>query len=490
MRYFPIFLDLEGKSVVVIGGGEPAMQKVRLLLKTPARIAVVAELPSGELAELAKAGRIVLHCRAFAPADLDGAAIAYAATGDKAANVPIAMAARVRGVLLNVVDEPEPSDFITPAIVDRDPVTVAIGTEGTSPVLARQIKTHLEAYLPAGFGRIARAAGALRNRIADAVPDFTQRRRFWERLLSGPFREAALTGDAPAAETAVAREIFAANAATGQPGRVILIGCGPGAGDLLTLRAQAALQRADVLVIDRLVPNEIVDQARREARRIYVGKTPGKPSASQGDINALMVAEAAQGRIVARLKGGDPFVFGRAAEEMAAVRAAGLDVEVIPGITAAHACAASIGLPLTQRSRLREFAIVTGAVAEGHLDLDWHGLAQNEQAFAVYMGVEAAPLIRSELLAAGASSDLPVVIVENGTLANERAIATTLSDLASCVIAERVQAPAILFFGLDWASVGLARPANVTVFASKTEKPVQPVWTQAAIAEATHWVMG
>ena len=489
MKYFPIFIDLEGRSAVVIGGGEPAVQKVRLLLKTPARITVIDEQPAAELLELAAAGRIALHSRAWTSTDLDGAVIVYGATGDHARNAPIAEAARARGILVNIVDEPAPSTFITPAIVDRDPMVVAIGSEGTSPVLAREIKTHLEAHLPAGFGRIASAAAGLRERVAHAISDLPARRRFWERLLTGPFRDAALAQDAGAGEVAVARELSNTNGALSQPGRVVLIGCGPGAGDLITLRAQQALQRADVLVIDRLVPEEVVEQARREAKRIYVGKTPGGPSAAQEDINAILVREALRGAIVARLKGGDAFVFGRAAEEMAAVRAAGLEVEVIPGITAAHACAARIGLPLTLRKSIREFTILTGATADGELDLDWHALARDNHAFAIYMGVESAVQIRRELLAAGARADTPVTIVENGTLASERAFATVLRDLDACVQDEAVMAPAILFFGLDWAAAGLTRPAHVKTFA-KPATIAEPAWSRAAVAEATHWVMG
>jgi len=489
MKYFPIFIDMEGRDAVVIGGAEPALQKVRLLLKTPVRITVIAEPATAELQEHAAAGRIVLQARAWAPTDLDGAFIVYAATGDHILNAPIAAAARARGILVNVVDEPTPSTFITPAIVDRDPMVIAIGSEGAAPVLAREIKTHLEAYLPAGFGRIARAAAALRERVAHAIADLPTRRRFWEQLLSGPFRDAVLDQNVNAAEDIVSAELSAASTTLDRPGRVILIGCGPGAGDLITLRAQQALQRADVLVIDRLVPNEVVEHARREAKRIYVGKTPGEPSPAQDEINAILVREALQGTIVARLKGGDAFVFGRAAEEMAAVRAAGLDVEIIPGITAAHACAARIGLPLTLRSSVREFTILTGATADGELDLDWRALARDHHAFAVYMGVDSAPLIRRELLAAGAKADTPVVIVENGTLASERAFATVLRDLDACVKDESVQAPAILFFGLDWLTAGLTRPSHVKTFA----KPVavaEPAWSKAAVAEATHWVMG
>jgi len=305
--------------------------------------------------------------------------------------------------------------------------------------------------------------------------------------LSGPYRAAALDGDSTAAESAVVAELAVTGQSLGGPGRVLLIGCGPGAGDLITVRAQQALQTADVLVIDRLVPDEIVEQARREAKRIYVGKTPGGPSASQDDINTILVREALKGQTVARLKGGDAFVFGRAAEEMAAVRAAGLAVEVIPGITAAHACAARIGLPLTLRGQLRAFTILTGATADGELDLDWQALARTGQAFAVYMGVETAGLLRTKLLAAGAREDMPVVVVENGSRANERAFALSLKDLDSCVRSESITAPAILFFGLDWSAAGLSRPSWVKDFARKGDGSA---WSKADVAEATHWVVG
>lgn len=489
MKYFPVFLDMRGKRALVVGGGEPAVQKTRLLMKTAVVITVVAEKPDAELVAWAASGCIALHRRPFEESDLDGVFIAYGATGDHEQNAPIAAAAKARNVLINVVDELDPSDFITPAIVDRDPITIAIGTEGSSPVLAREIKTHLEAHLPPGFGRMARAAGKLRERVAHAVKDISARRRFWERLLQGSFRAAALAGDTQAAERAVARELAAAGSSNREPGRVILIGCGPGAGDLITLRAQLALQRADVLVIDRLVPNEIVEHARREAKRIYVGKTPGGPSTPQDEINATLVREGLQGQVVARLKGGDAFVFGRAAEEMSAVRAAGLNVEVIPGITAAHACAARIGLPLTLRSKLREFTILAGATADGELDLDWRALARHGHAFAVYMGVDNASQIRRELLKAGARPDMPVVIVENGTLVSERAFATMLHDFGACIESERIVAPAILFFGFDWQAAGLTRPSWVKAFTTMTPEFAED-WSQAQVAEATHWVMG
>jgi uroporphyrin-III C-methyltransferase/precorrin-2 dehydrogenase/sirohydrochlorin ferrochelatase len=246
-------------------------------------------------------------------------------------------------------------------------------------------------------------------------------------------------------------------------GRVALIGCGPGDPDLLTLKALQRLQEADVLVVDRLVNPKVLDYARRDAERILVGKTPGGPSTAQAEIDRILVREAQAGKVVARLKSGDPFIFGRAAEEMAALQAAGIPVEVVPGVTAAHACAARIGLPVTLRERVRQFSLVTGTTAEGVPDLDWGALAAEGTAFVIYMGVGNAPLVRGNLIAAGADPATPVVIVENGTRENERAFATTLADLTNCIDERGIEGPAVIFVGLDWADAGLERPEAVTV---------------------------
>ncbi len=428
MRYFPLFADLEQADVLVVGGGEQAAQKVRLLRKTGARVTVVAESVVDELAELAEIGGLWILLRPFQSRDLEGQRLVYAATGDRLLDAAVSRAARARGVPVNVVDAPALSTFITPAIVDRDPVTVAIGTEGAAPVLAREIKTLLETLLPANLGVLARRAQGLRDTVAKTVADPRARRRLWERLLQGPFRRAILRGAEDEAGRILAAELHGADrpAQARALGRVALIGCGPGDPDLLTLKAVQRLQEADVLVVDRLVNPKVLEYARRDAERIFVGKTPGGPTTSQADINRILVREAKAGKMVARLKGGDPFIFGRAAEEMGACQAAGIAVEVVPGITAAHACAARVGLPVTLRERVRHFAVATGATAEGEPDLDWPALAAEGAAFAIYMGVGNAPLLRRNLLAAGADADAPVVIVENGTLETERAIATTL----------------------------------------------------------------
>jgi len=467
MKYFPLFADLENADVLVVGGGEQAAQKVRLLRKTRARITVVAESVTDELRELEDENAIWIVLRVFLARDLEGQRLVYAATGDPLLDAAVSRAAKARGIPVNVVDAPHLSTFIMPAIVDRAPVTVAIGTEGAAPILAREIKTKLEALLPANFGTLARRAQDLRGRVAKAVPNARVRRRVWERLLQCSFRRAVLSGAEDEAGRILAAELQGEDAPASilgrEVGRVALIGCGPGDPDLLTLKALQRLQEADVLVVDRLVNPQILDYARRDAERIHVGKTPRGPATSQAEINRILVREALAGKVVVRLKGGDPFIFGRASEELAALQAAGIAIEVVPGVTAAHACAARIGLPVTLREKVRQFAIVTGTTADGEPDLDWPALARAGAAFAVYMGVNNAPLLRRHLLAAGADPATPVVMVENGTLPGERAVATTLADLTDAIAQLAIAGPAVIFVGLDWSEAGLARPESVIV---------------------------
>lgn len=467
MRYFPIFFDLDGRDVLIVGGGEKALQKLRLLAKTTARLKIVAAEVSEDITGFGTSAgltSLTIERRAFAESDLEGAALVFAASDDAELDARIAAAARARGLPVNVVDGPAQSNFIMPAIVDRDPVIVAIGTEGAAPILAREIKAKLESWLPSQFGRIAQQALAVRRRVQDTIADPVVRRRTWEALLQGVWRSAVLSGESETADRELSRQLEAGGAQEHPLGSVALIGCGPGEPDLITLKAQQHLQAADVLVVDRLVNPAILEYARRDAIRIDVGKEPEGDSALQEDINRILVREALKGHRVVRLKGGDAFVFGRAAEEMAAVRAAGIPVEVVPGITAAHACAASVGLPVTLRTKVRQFAVVTGASADGPLELDWPALAQPGQAFAIYMGVRTAQHFRDKLLGAGAAPHTPVVIVENGTLPNERAVATELSSFAHAIADMGIRGPAVIFVGLEWASAGLSRPEKVEVY--------------------------
>ncbi len=449
--------------MLIVGGGEKALQKVRLLAKTSARLKVVAPEVADDIANAGVAS-LTIERRAFSESDLDGAALVFAATDDVDLDARVAAAGRARGLPTNVVDGPSQSNFIMAAIVDRDPIVVAIGTEGAAPILAREIKAKIESWLPANFGQVAQRAQALRRRVQESIADPIVRRRTWEALLQGGWRKAILDGDSEAADREFARQLAAGDRHESPVGSVALIGCGPGEPDLITLKAQQHLQSADVLVVDRLVNPAILEYARRDAIRIDVGKAPEGDSALQGEINRILVREAMKGHRVVRLKGGDAFVFGRAAEEMAAVRAAGVPVEVVPGITAAHACAASIGLPVTLRTKVRQFAVVTGASADGPLELDWSALAQPGQAFAIYMGVRTAQHFADKLLEAGAAPRTPVVIVENGTLANERALATELASVARAISDSGIHGPAVIFVGLDWETAGLSRPDKVEVY--------------------------
>lgn len=446
MRYFPIFIDLDRQPVLIVGGGETAAQKLRLLARTRARVRLVAAELCPELAEAVAAGRAEWLAEAFQPAQLDGCRLVYAATEDPGLAARVAFAARAAGVPVNAVDRPQLCSFITPAIVDRDPVVVAIGSEGTAPVLVGRIRAMLEAALPVGLGGLARFAQGLRRRVGAAIADGGSRRRFWQRFFAGDVANRFLAGDRAGAEALV--ETALAQPTARRQGSVVLVGAGPGDPELLTLKAHRALQEADVLVVDRLVDPRIVELARRDARRIHVGKTPGQPSTSQETINAILVEEARAGHRVVRLKGGDPFVFGRAVEEIQAVEAAGFAVEIIPGVTAALAAAASARLPITERGRRRALTILTGHAKDGPAEHDWRALARGGQTIAVYMGVRAGPGIAAELIAAGLDPATPVSIVENASLPTERAVTGRLDGLSDLVTDAGIKGPAMLFIGV------------------------------------------
>jgi uroporphyrin-III C-methyltransferase/precorrin-2 dehydrogenase/sirohydrochlorin ferrochelatase len=473
MRFFPIFLDLDQATVLVLGGGEQAAQKLRLLQKTPARLVVMTGAACAEIEQLAATGRIELVRRPFRPRDLDGVRLVVAAVDDDALLASVASAARAMNVPLNVVDRQDLSSFITPSIVDRDPLVVAIGTEGTAPVLARRIKAMLEPLLPAGLGRLARFAAGWRATVAERLADAGTRRSFWERFFDGPIADSVLAGAMGAATEAVERAVESATPA--RRGSVALVGAGPGDPDLLTFKALQRLQEADVIVVDRLVPKAILDRARRDARRIEVGKTPGGRSTPQAEIESILVREALAGNKVVRLKGGDPLVFGRAVEEIGALTAAGIAWEVVPGITAALACAAAVGLPLTEREARRGLTLLTGHASDGPAEHDWQALARPGQTLAVYMGVGAAPHIQARLLAAGIDRLTPVTIVENGTLPQQRAVTGAVGNLVETLIDGGIKGPAMIFVGAH----PLPRP-SVAVAPRPTPEPLRPIFAEAA----------
>ncbi|MFN3613436.1 MAG: siroheme synthase CysG [Rubrimonas sp.] len=449
MRHFPLFRDLRGRRVVVSGGGEAALAKVRLLLKTEATLAVYAADPAPELRALADEGRIRLIARPLAEGDAICAALLYGANEDVAEDARAAAIGRRAGALVNIVDDLDGSDVITPAIVDRDPLVVAIGTEGAAPVLARRVKAETEARLAPELGRLARVGQWFRHR-AEALPMGRARREFWSRYYDVEGPRALAEGGEAAALAALERLLAEAEAglATPREGRVSIVGAGPGDPELLTLKARKRLHEADVVIFDRLVSAQVLELARREALMIDVGKTPGGRSWRQEDINAEMVAHARDGAHVVRLKSGDPGVFGRLDEEMDALDAAGVAFEIVPGVTSAAAAAAQIRVSLTRRGRNRDFRILTGHDMDGFAEHDWRALARPGAAAAVYMGVRAARFLQGRLMLHGMDPDTPVTAVENATRHDQKIVAAPLSRLPEALAEAGIRGPAIIFLGL------------------------------------------
>ncbi len=452
MDAFPLSWPLAGRQVALIGAGEFARRKLNLLIKTPAEIVVwdaVSRLedPRHEDSKKLQADAAFATVRfnaGWPSADaLKSTAFVIVALEDRAEADRAAALVREAGAPLNVVDRPDLSDFHIPAIVDRGELTIAIATGGTAPALARDVRAAIEAAAPASLTQLSRFAKSIRGAVR-AIADYDTRRLVWERILRGPAGERARAGDFAAAETLAAQEI----ANPDRRGVVHIVGAGPGDPELLTLKALRTLQDADLIVHDRLVDPRILDMARRDAERIYVGKTRSKHSVPQDQINELLVAQAQAGRRVVRLKGGDPFIFGRGGEELEALKAAGLETHVVPGITAALGCAAATQLPLTHRDHAQAVTFITGhAKTGGALDLDWSALAAANHTLVVYMGAANAAEVSARLLDAGRAGDTPAVIIENGARPEQRAIASTLATLASDVARLDLKSPTLLIVG-------------------------------------------
>ena len=435
MRYFPIFLDLLNQPVLVVGGGEVAERKIRLLLKAGAQVNIAAQALNAGTAKLASHASVAWTAKEYDPALLQGARLAYAATDNKVLNRRVHADAERLGIPVNVVDDINHCRFITPAIVDRSPLQIAISSSGTAPVLARRIRGWLERLLPAGIGNVVEAAGRLRPRISTRLP-LQQRRHFWDRL----FSRQRLLHWSELTTTEIESRILQAldtNGSGSREGKVYLVGAGPGHPDLLTVRALQLLGQADVILFDQLVPEEILDLARRDADRVDVGKRSGTCAQTQDRINNTMLQLARSGEQVIRLKGGDPFIFGRGGEEMAYLEAHGIECEVVPGITAATGCGASAHIPLTHRDHAQVLSLVTGHTA-AHADyLDWRGLAGKGRTVAVYMGVKQAEHIRQQLLDSGIAAELPVALVANGTREDQQVLKGDVGSLPK--LARRMQ---------------------------------------------------
>ncbi len=446
MDYFPIFARLQGKPCLIVGGGAVALRKARQLLRASAEVTVVAPAFDATIKKLAAAGKLHLQQRDFAADCLDNVVFVVAATDDQHVNAAVAEAAAQARVLCNVVDDRERSTAILPAVVDRSPVLIAVSSSGAAPVLATRLRQQLEIEIAPRTADLARFMGKWRDAVRRRFGSIDERRRFWQSMLDSDIAAMLLDGDAATAEQIFAERLQAPLPAEQQAGIGLIVGAGPGDPELLTLKAVRALNTADVVLYDRLVNPEILDYARKDAEFIYVGKQAGKASTPQTEINALLVRLVSQGKRVCRLKGGDPLVFGRGGEELAALVGAGLRWQIIPGITAASGCAAAAGIPLTHRQVARSLTYTTAQTNDGS-EPDWQALAGAGQTAVFYMPVSRLESICQALIAAGRAADCPVALIENGSRTNQRTLRATLTDLPQLAKDQQIGSPALLIVG-------------------------------------------
>ncbi|VXC51290.1 siroheme synthase CysG [Pseudomonas sp. 8O] len=443
MQFLPLFHKLQGRLVLVIGGGEVALRKARLLSDAGAVLRVVAPEIRGELQELAGPGGIFL--RGYASSDLQGVALVIAATDDVPLNAQISTEAQALGIPVNVVDAPALCSVIFPAIVDRSPLIVAVSSGGDAPVLARLIRAKIETWIPATYGQLANLGKRFRERVKQLFPDVQQRRVFWEDVFQGQIAESVFAGKPEEGERLLEERL--AGAAPRALGEVYLVGAGPGDPDLLTFRALRLMQQADVVLYDRLVAPAIIELCRRDAERIYVGKRRSDHAVPQEQINQLLIDLARQGKRVLRLKGGDPFIFGRGGEEIEQLAAEDIPFQVVPGITAASGCAAYAGIPLTHRDHAQSVRFVTGHLKDGSSNLPWQDLVAPGQTLVFYMGLVGLPGICEQLIAHGRSGTTPAALVQQGTTQNQRVFTGTLETLPQLVAEHDVHAPTLVIVG-------------------------------------------
>lgn len=446
MEYFPVFLDLKNRLCLLVGGGDIATRKGRLLSKAGARLRVVAPEISAELRELVAQNNGELHEREYQTSDLNDCVIAIAATDIETLNEQISTDAKARNLPVNVVDSPALCTYITPAIIDRSPLVIAISSGGESPVLARLIRAKLETLIPTSYGRLAQIASSWRDRVKARFDDGDSRRRFWEKILQGPAAELALNGQEAAAENIIATEIVKDDQTITQ-GEVYLVGGGPGDPELLTLRALRLMQQADVVLYDRLVSDGVMELVRRDAERIYVGKRRSEHAMEQENINQLLVDLAKEGKRVLRLKGGDPFIFGRGGEEIELLAQNNIPFQVVPGITAASGCSAYAGIPLTHRDYAQSVRFVTGHLKSDNTNLQWPELANPTQTLVFYMGLVGLKEICESLISHGRSPQTPVALIEKGTTQEQRVLIADLQSIADVVAANDVHAPTLFIVG-------------------------------------------
>ncbi len=446
MDYFPVFLDLKKRRCLLVGGGDVATRKGRLLVKAGAILRVVAPQISTELRELVQQCQGEMHLREYQASDVDDCVLAIAATDIDSLNQIISQDAKARYIPVNVVDSPALCTYITPAIIDRSPLVIAISSGGESPVLARLIRAKLETLIPTSYGKLAQFASRWRERIKHRFADTDQRRRFWEKILQGPAAELIFNGQDAQADTLLSDAIHQEDDSLTQ-GEVYLVGGGPGDPELLTLRALRLMQQADVVLYDRLVSDGVMELVRRDAERIYVGKRRSEHTMEQENINQLLVDLALQGKRVLRLKGGDPFIFGRGGEEIELLAQHHIPFQVVPGITAASGCAAYAGIPLTHRDYAQSVRFVTGHLKDDSTNLHWPELAVPGQTLVFYMGLVGLAEICAALIAHGRAPDTPVALVEKGTTPDQRVLIADLATMAQTVADNNVHGPTLLIIG-------------------------------------------
>lgn len=462
MEYFPIFLDVKNRRCLLVGGGDIATRKGRLLSKAGAQLRIVAPEISTELRQLAALHNGEIIEREYMPSDVNDCVIVVAATDIEHLNEQVSQNAKAKNIPVNVVDSPALCTYITPAIIDRSPLVIAISSGGEAPVLARLIRAKLETLIPANYGRLANIAKNWRDRVKARFNTGDSRRRFWEKILQGPAAELALNGQEQDAEEMIAQEIAKDDQSMTQ-GEVYLVGGGPGDPELLTLRALRLMQQADVVLYDRLVSDGVMELVRRDAERIYVGKRRSEHAMQQENINQLLVDLAKEGKRVLRLKGGDPFIFGRGGEEIELLAQNNIPFQVVPGITAASGCAAYAGIPLTHRDYAQSVRFVTGHLKSDDTNVQWPELANPTQTIVFYMGLVGLKDICESLVAHGRAATTPVALIERGTTQHQRVIIGDLSNIAATVASQEVHAPTLFIVGdvvklhdsLKWFKAGV-----------------------------------
>mgnify|MGYP001164024955 FL=1 len=447
MKHLPIFLDIQNKSCLVVGGGEVAARKVALLHQAGGQVTVVAPAICEAISRIASEGNVEQLHEPFSNSHVDGRVAVIAATSDQEVNTQVAMAARRLNIPCNVVDRPDIGNFTMPSIINRDPVIIAISTGGSSPVLARLLRSRLETLIPAAYGRLASLIVRYRNEVKQQFGSTAQRRRFWERTLQGPVAEIFFSGREKEAAEALKEAISDTDNQDLQRGEVYLVGAGPGDPDLLTFRAMRLIQQADVVLYDRLVSKEVLALTRRDSEKIYVGKEKSNHAIPQQEINTKLVELAREGKRVLRLKGGDPFIFGRGGEEIDQLSGELVPFQVVPGITAAAGCAAYSGIPLTHRDYAQSCVFVTGHLKDGSIDLNWELLTQPDQTVVVYMGLTGIETLCRQLIHHGTSESMPAALVQQGTTPHQRVITGTVKTLPEIVKQERVKPPTLIIIG-------------------------------------------